>query len=256
MRLTTIGTGTAPSPTRVNAGHLVEAGDVRLLLDCGSGVAHRLATIGIDWMGITHVAVTHFHADHVLDLPTLLMGWQYGALPARSAPLEIIGPAGTMRLIQIFASLFGDWIARPDFPLNVRELAPSDTIELGNGVRLECRPVPHTPESIAYCVRGGGRRLVYTGDTGYDESLAGWESAHGCDVLLAECSLPDEMAIATHLSPSRCAALAAAMEPARLVLTHFYPPVESVDIRATIATRYSGPVVLASDGWAIDIEDI
>jgi len=34
MRLMTIGTGTAaPSATRVQAGHLVEADDVRLLLD-------------------------------------------------------------------------------------------------------------------------------------------------------------------------------------------------------------------------------
>jgi len=257
VRLTTLGTGAAaPSPTRVNAGHLVEVGGVTLLMDCGSGIAHRLATIGADWMRITHVAITHFHADHVLDLPTLLVAWRYGTLPARTEPVEIIGPVGTARLIETFASIFGDPVGRPDFPLLVRETAPADTLDLGNGVQLESRPVPHTPESIAYCVRGGGRRLVYTGDTGYDATLAAWESARGCDVLLAECSLPDEMAIATHLSPSRCAALAAAMEPARLVLTHFYPPVEAVDIRATIATRYAGPVVLASDGWAIDIEDI
>lgn len=257
MRLTTLGTGAAaPSPTRVNAGHLVDVGGVSLLLDCGSGVAHRLATIGADWMGITHVAITHFHADHVLDLPTLLVAWRYGALAPRRAPVEIIGPVGTVRLLGAFASIFGDLVGRPDFPLLVREVAPAGTLDLGGGVQLESRPVPHTPESIAYCVRGGGRRLVYTGDTGYDENLAGWESARGCDVLVAECSLPDEMAIATHLSPSRCAALAAVMEPARLVLTHFYPPVEAVDVRATIATRYSGPVVLAVDGWAIDIEDI
>src|SRR6185312_7003180 len=256
MRLTTIGTGTFPSPARVNAGHLVEAGDIRLLLDCGSGVAHRMSALGLDWLGITHVALTHFHADHVLDLPTLLVAWRYGALPPRSAPIEIIGPVGTIKLIEAFAAIFGDPVGRPDFPVEVRELAPEGVLDLGGGVQLESRPVPHTPESIAYCVRGGGRRLVYTGDTGYDATLAAWESARGCDVLLAECSLPDEMAIATHLSPSRCAALAAAMEPARLVLTHFYPPVEAVDIRATIATRYAGPVVLASDGWAIDIEDI
>ena len=257
MRLTTLGTGTAaPSPTRVSAGHLVDVGSTHLLMDCGSGVAHRLAAIGADWMGITHLALTHFHADHVLDMPTLLIAWRWGAIPPRTAPLEIIGPEGTARLIESFASIFGDLVGHPDFPTSVREMAPSDTIELGNGVQLESRPVPHTTESIAYCVRGGGRRLVYTGDTGYDEGLAGWESAHGCDLLLAECSLPDDMAIATHLSPSRCAALAAALEPARLVLTHFYPPVEAVDVRATIQTRYAGPVVLASDGWAIDIEDI
>ena len=68
MRLTTLGTGTASPSTRVNAGHLVEAGAVTLLMDCGSGVAHRMGAIGANWLGITHLAITHFHPDHTLDL--------------------------------------------------------------------------------------------------------------------------------------------------------------------------------------------
>ena len=66
MRLTTLGTGAAaPDARRVNAGHLVEAGPVRLLLDCGSGVVHRMASVGADWSGVTHLALTHFDADHI-----------------------------------------------------------------------------------------------------------------------------------------------------------------------------------------------
>ena len=58
MRLTTLGTGTiALTVERARAGYLVEADDVRLLLDCGSGVVQRLAAY--DWWGITHVALTH-----------------------------------------------------------------------------------------------------------------------------------------------------------------------------------------------------
>ena len=77
MRLTTIGTGTAaPSRGRVQSGHLVEAGAVRLLMDCGSGVASRMADLGVQWQTITHLAITHFHADHVVDLPTLLYAWR------------------------------------------------------------------------------------------------------------------------------------------------------------------------------------
>ena len=43
--------------------------------------------------------------------------------------------------------------------------------------------------------------------------------------------------------------------PGMLVLTHFYPPVEAVDIRGIVAERYAGPVVLAFDGWSTVIED-
>lgn len=254
MRLITLGTGTAaPLPMRVNAGHLVESGSVRLLLDCGSGVAHRMATLGVDWVGITHVALTHFHADHILDLPTLFVAWRYGTMRPRTAPLEVIGPAGTARLLSTFAALFGEPVGQPQFPLSVRELAPGGVLDLGNGVRLEAYPVPHAADSIAYCISVGTRRIVYTGDTGEDAGLAAW--AQGCDLLLAECSLPDEIAVPAHLSPRRCAELAAAAQPARLVLTHMFPPVEAVNVRAIVGLRYGGPVVLASDGWTFDIED-
>ncbi|MGH7717337.1 MAG: MBL fold metallo-hydrolase [Gemmatimonadaceae bacterium] len=253
MRLTTVGTGTAaPSPQRVNAGHLVEVGAVRLLLDCGSGVVHRLASLGADWMGITHVALTHFHADHTIDLPTLIFAWRYGALPYRSASIEIIGPPGTDRLVSAFGELYGDGIRAPGYPLHVREVAPGETLDL-DGVRLEPRKVPHTDESVAYSVTAGGERLVYTGDTGFDPSLAEW--ARGCTLLLAECSLPREMGMATHLTPEQCGELAALSHPGALALTHFYPPVERVDVRGIVAERFAGPVVLATDGWTTEIED-
>jgi len=91
---------------------------------------------------------------------------------------------------------------------------------------------------------------VYTGDTGYDDALADWAS--GCDVLLAECSLPDSLAIRDHLTPRQVGALAARANARRLVLTHFYPPVESIDIVSEVAEQYAGPVDLATDGWSIE----
>ncbi len=254
MRLTTVGTGTAaPSPTRVNAGHLVECGSVRLLLDCGSGVVHRMAHLGIDWMGITHLALTHFHADHTSDVATLLFGWRYGAMPSRSQPAELVGPPGTQELLGKLAECFGAGLKEPGYPLTVREVQAGDSIDLTDGVSLEARKVPHTRESIAYSVTGCGRRIVYTGDTGFDASLGEW--ARDCDVLLAECSLPEELGMETHLTPQQCGTLAAAAEPRLLALTHFYPPVERLDIRAIVGERFGGPVVLATDGWTIEIED-
>ncbi len=254
MRLTSVGTGTAsPSPSRVNAGHLVEAGAVRLLLDCGSGVVHRLAAIGADWLGITHVALTHFHPDHTLDLTTLFYAWQYGTLPPREAPLGLIGPPGTAALLAHFATLYRGAVAAPAWPLTVHELPFGDGLDLGDGVRLDTLRVPHCEESVAYSIVRGARRIVFTGDTGESDALGDW--ARGCDVLLAECSLPDAMAIPIHLTPARCAALAARAEPGMLALTHFYTVVEREDIRGAIAPRYGGPVTLTWDGWFTELED-
>lgn len=254
MRLTTLGTGTiALAADRVRAGHLVEAGSVRLLMDCGSGVTHRLARHGVDWMGITHLAITHFHEDHVADIPTLMFAWRYGALPARSHPLVVLGPVGTRALLERFAAAHGEWVLAPDFPLEVVEAEPGSRLALGTEVTIEAFKVPHTEESVAYSVEADGARVVYTGDTAMDAALGTW--AAGCDVLLCECSLPAEMAIATHLTPEQCGELAAIAAPKHLVLTHFYPPVERVDIATLVAQRFGGRLSLAHDGWHTDTGD-
>lgn len=254
MQLVTLGTGTvALTPARVCAGHLLQAGDVMLLLDCGSGVTHRLAQHVPRWREITHVAFTHFHADHIGDLATLVFGWKYGSIPGRSAPLTVIGPAGIADLLGRLADGFGAWLREPGFPMTVVEIAPGASLDLGDGVTMSAIKVPHTPESIAYSITRGGRRVVYTGDTGYDVMLAEW--ARGTDVLLCECSLPDDMGIPEHLTPTQCGALAAAALPKRLVLTHFYPPVERTDVRAAVAALYAGLVTLAEDGTTFEIEE-
>jgi ribonuclease BN (tRNA processing enzyme) len=253
MRLTTLGTGTASPSTRVNAGHLVEAGSVTLLMDCGSGVAHRMGVIGANWLGITHLAITHFHPDHTLDLTTLMFAWRYGTLPPRAAPLTILAPVGISDLIGQFAAVYGETVRAPGFPLTIRELSPGERVVLDDGVTLEAHKVPHTAESVAYSVERGGARLVYTGDTGFDTATAEW--ARGCDLLLVECSLPEQLAVPIHLTPAQVGVMAEVAEPARLVLTHFYPPVLEENILEIISLRYSGDVVLATDGWSTEIEE-
>ena len=254
MRLTTLGTGTISlTAERVCAGHLVEAGDVRLLLDCGSGVAHRLAEFDLPWREITHIAFTHFHTDHVADFATLACAWKYGARFGRTTPVTVIGPEGVTAMIERLLAAFDERIEEMRFPIAVLEIAPGQTLDLGDGVRLGATKVPHTAESVAYSVSRGGRRVVYSGDTGYDPMFGEW--ARGADVLLCECSLPTEVTIPEHLTPEQCGAIAAAALPKHLVLTHFYPPVECIDVRSLVAAHYAGPVSLASDGSTFEIEE-
>ena len=256
MRLTVLGSGTvSPHPTRVNAGHLIETADVRLLMDCGNGVVHRMATLGLPWQDITHIAFTHFHYDHIGDFPNLISAWRWGQLPARAAPLTVIGPPGIADWLRRFSDVVGDWVVKPEsFTVAVIELVPGNAVELGTrNVTLSCHPVPHNEESVAYSVSSGRGRVVYTGDTGYDAALADW--AAGCDVLLAECSLPAAMAIAEHLTPESAAALAARAKPGRLVLTHFFPPVEHEDIPSLVRAQWPGPLVLAHDGTVVDVQE-
>lgn len=256
MRLTTIGTGTAaPHRDRVCAGNLLEAGEARLLLDCGNGVVFRMAQLGIDWAAISHIALTHFHYDHIGDFPALVAALRWGQMPPRTAPLTLIGPAGVQEWLGQLAAVHGDWVRGPDYPIEVVEITDPAVFSypLSRSHALTATRVPHTENSVAYSVHGEHTRFVYTGDTGYSDALADW--AAGCDVLLTECSLPASLALATHLTPEAAGTFAARAKPGRLVLTHFYPPVEHEDIPSLVRERWTGPLELAHDGTVIDIEE-
>jgi ribonuclease BN (tRNA processing enzyme) len=253
VKLTVLGTGTiAFDAKRSCSSYYVEAGSAKILMDCGSGTTRRLAEQQIGWQQITHIVISHFHIDHHQDLPSVLFAWKYGQLPARSTPVDVIGPVGIKSLMERLSAAYGEWVLAPGYEVRVHELSPGGTHDLG-GATLDCTKVPHTPESVAYSITENSRRLVYSADTGFDPGFAQW--ARHCDLLVLECSLPQSMAIPEHLTPEQCAEIARVAEPKRLALTHLYPPVESVDITGIIGRSFTGPVTLAHDGWSTTIED-
>jgi ribonuclease BN (tRNA processing enzyme) len=251
LSLVTVGTGTvAPSATRAGPAHWVERGDVRLLMDCGAGTTHGLARCGLAWEHVSHVALTHFHPDHFGELPALLFALRHAT--KREEPLVLVGPAGTVRLVRSLAEGFGDWLLDPGYPIGILDLQAGEPFPLSSEVMLEVHPTPHTAESVALSVAAPEGRLVYTGDTGPSDDLAAW--AKGCDLLLAECSLPDGQGVEGHLTPATVGRLAAAASAKRLVLTHLYPPTERVDVKAAVAACYPGPVEVAHDGDRFDVK--
>ena len=81
-------------------------------------------------------------------------------------------------LMERLSVIYGAWMLAPGFPFTVREIAVDEVVRLAEDIELSECPVPHTLESVAYSIRAGSQRLVYTGDTGYDEGLSAW--ARGC----------------------------------------------------------------------------
>jgi ribonuclease BN (tRNA processing enzyme) len=254
MELVTVGTGTvAPSAHRTSPCHWVSRGEVRVLLDCGAGSLHRLAEFGLPWHQISHVILSHFHPDHWGELPMLVYALKYTTQPPRSEPLVILGPPGVVRHMRAVAEGYGDWLLDPGFPIGILDVRDGEPFPLSADVSLETFPVPHTTESVALSLVAPEGRLVYTGDTGPSSELARWAS--GCDVLLAECSLTESMAMDIHLTPEQAGQLAQDAAAKRLVLTHFYPPVETSDPAKLAGKTYKGTVTAATDGDRFIIGD-
>src|SRR5688572_5012059 len=167
MILTCVGTGTAaPEPNRVCSGFVLETHGLRMLLDCGAGVVHNMARMHVDWRTLTHLVITHFHNDHIGDVPMLFFAWKYGMMPPRSEPLILIGPRGTKQLVRRMARIFGSHLKEPGFPVELVELANGDELRLNDVGNLRVCDTPHTPESVAYRFDVAGQSFCYTGDTG------------------------------------------------------------------------------------------
>jgi ribonuclease BN (tRNA processing enzyme) len=247
VELVTVGTGTvAPSADRTSACHWVARGNLKILLDCGAGTLHRLAQFGLPWHQVTHVIVSHFHPDHWGELPMLVYALKYTTTPPRQEPLVILGPRGVVRLVKRLAEAYGPWLLDPGFPIGILDMQDGEPFPLDGDVSLETFPVPHTPESVALSLTAPEGRLVYTGDTGPSKELSRWAS--GADLLLAECSLPTELAMDIHLTPEQAGDLATGAGARHLVLTHFYPPVETSDPARTAGARFTGRITAARDG--------
>ena len=73
------------------------------------------------------------------------------------------------------------------------------------------------------------------------------------DLLILECSFPDEEAIAGHLNPSEAGDIAARAGVKQLVLTHFYPEILTTDIQAQCRKTYQGDLVLATDLMSLSV---
>lgn len=286
MRVTILGSGTlVPDDARRSAAHLVEAEGIRLLMDCGSGTVHgftraraiestgsggssehdgpapaesaeatdRSRLSSPDWRALTHLAITHFHTDHVGDIPALLFALKHGVGDARVEPLTVLGPPGIRSFWSALTTAFGEHITDPGFPVDVVELERSDAWRSEDGrLTVRTHPTPHTAESVAFRVETGKGVVGYTGDTGPDEGLAKFFG--GVDLLIAECSLPDPPGMTSHLSPLGVARLAGTARPGTVVVTHVFPNLDPARAPALIREAgYDGRVVTGYDGLTLDV---
>ena len=245
MKLTVLGSGTcAVSKRRSCSSYYLHTQNSNILLDIGFGSLRRLTEADIDYRDIDVVIVSHFHLDHVADLSPLLMALRYTPGYKREKPLTIIGPPTLEKFLHGCRDLFGDWLLPEDeYPLHIIEI-DSEQVEINNCL-ITAKAAFHIENSNAYRIEHGGASLMYSGDSGPCESLT--ELAADVDLALIECSFPDDAPFEKHLTPIRAADIAAKAGAKKLLLTHFYPPVEKVDVLSISKKTFKGPISIAED---------
>lgn len=256
MKLTVLGSGTTvPHKERAASAYFLRSDGGSLLLDAGAECAHRMARENLDWHALDAVWISHFHLDHTGGLAPLLFGMKNAPqTKARRKPLTIFGGRGLKTLLEKF-DLAGNYkLFQQAFPVEVREVSPRTEFDMLPGLRAETFSTPHTTESLAVRLTDATQiSLVYTSDTGYTEAIASF--AYRVQLLLIECSFPRDKPVQTHLELSEAMRLARLAEARQVVLTHFYPEWDGLDIAAE-AKHYwpDGNTLAAIDGLSLEIE--
>ena len=250
MELIILGSGTCvPSLKRGSSGLAVKANGKIILIDSGSGTLERLLKAGITYRDVDVICYTHVHPDHISDLVPFLFTCRYGDLP-RQKDLLIIGGEGFIDFFIRLKQVFGQWLNADNYKLDLKEVV-NKTINIGN-LKVSTRQPAHSKESVSYRFESPeGQSIVLSGDTDYCESII--SLGQNADILVLECSFPDELKTDGHLTPSAAGEIAAKSKCKKLILTHFYPLCEKYDLIAECRKTYSGNVVLAEDLMKVEV---
>jgi ribonuclease BN (tRNA processing enzyme) len=248
MKITILGSGTCvPSLKRSSCSVLVRIEDNNVLFDTGAGTMQRLLRIGLTINDITHIYYSHLHPDHTGEFVSWLFATKYPETYRRRKPFNIIAAKGFAGFYENLKTAYGHWIELEPGLLTIFELDNQGRDHLGWGAfDVDSLPMNHTEQSLGYRITAAdGASVVYSGDTDVCDNLV--TLAKDADVLICEAALPDETKVSGHLTPSLAGDIAARAGVKKLVLTHFYPECDTVDIEAQCRKTYQGPLALAED---------
>ncbi|MDY6050380.1 MAG: MBL fold metallo-hydrolase [Corynebacterium sp.] len=250
MKLTILGCcgslGAAKGPA---SGYLIEDGAApALLVDCGPGVLAALDRVHNP--ADAHVLLSHMHADHVLDFPSLMIWRRYHPQLKADRIHRLIGPSHTVT-----------WLGR----LTVDSLAELDTFEDSFEVasfaadqplqveKLEVRgfPAVHPIETWAmrFTHTETGRVIAYSADSAPTDALV--SCARDADVFLCEATWagsaqnqPPDM----HMSGAQAGEIAARAGVKQLVLVHIPEWADEQAALAGARSTFAGDIVLGEPG--------
>lgn len=221
-----------------------------VLFDLGAGTLRSMLNYDLNFNDIDILCLSHHHPDHVGDLIPFLFATRYALGYTRQHPFWVLAADGFMNFYGRLQNAFGQWLEPPPGLMQVREFScdREDEFTLAD-LRIRTAPVNHIATSLAYRLEAGGKAVVYSGDTDWSDSLI--NLAQGADVLILEAANPFK--VPGHLTPVEAGRLAAQTGVPRLVLTHFYPPCDEMDVVAACAQTYAGEIVRAEDGLCLRV---
>jgi len=97
--VTVIGSNSAvPSHGRHPSAQVLTINDRLYLIDCGEGTQMRFNEVGVRWMKINQIFISHLHGDHYFGLIGVISTYH---LLKRPRPLDIFAPAELLNILML-----------------------------------------------------------------------------------------------------------------------------------------------------------
>ena len=251
-RVTVVGSGTsAPQPETPASGILVETASTAILIDCGQGVIRGMMAIR-DPRDLDAIVVGHLHADHFIDLVSLRYLLPWAGFTGRRVQV-LLPPGGRERMAELAAAI-SERVGFFDDALDVREYDPATELTIGD---LEVGFIPgrhYVPAWGCGLEDAAGRRIVVSGDTGPNDTLA--EVARDADLLIVEATLLDSAEddpVRGHLTIDEAIGIGRIARVGRTVLVHHRLRDHDALVSASLG---STGVEVGRPGLVIELDDV
>ncbi len=254
MRLIILGSSSGlASKSREASCYLLDCGDHGILFDIGDGATRNFLAAGFTPEWISHIVITHTHADHVGGLWYFL---QQRYLSGTKLPLAIHCPGeavGPIKAVFNLGYMFKDklpfsieyrpHVERHPTLLGALRVAPFLTSHLSEArAHAEEKGLPNRGECYAQRIEAGKTTILYSADLGRLDDLNTVPTP--IDWLLIE---------STHTPPDRLWPWAQERRIRRIIITHI---ADSFDLsKAALGKQFtSAEILIAHDGMSLDLE--
>ncbi len=236
-KITFLGTADALSEGGFgNSAYFVESDLCTFAVDFGPTALWACNREGCDIDALDAVYFTHFHGDHMGGVAQLLLALQFQV--NRTRPLQIFGPSGVAKQVQSLVELsYGSLWRKLSYPIEFIEYSES-SVEF-------IRAQHGHSEAVSLAFELDGRRVVFTGDTGWTNELCSF--VQGTDVLICEAS-EVFAGNSAHLSIQELVQNRALLNVSALYLTHM----SLASRRAALANFSRLRAHIAEDGSMIE----
>ena len=199
LELSFLGSGNAFTPNgRYWSSFLLNG---RYLFEAPPTLLPHLKRLGVPLPDIRTVFISHFHGDHFLGLPLLLL--EYLQVTPRREDLYIVGPPGVEEMMERLAEMAFPNLSRADAGYQRRYVeVETNRQQTVDDICFQAFPMKHSRGKLAsfgYRLELAGKVLAYTGDTELCDEL--FALAAEADVLVLDCNYsqgegPDHLSFA------------------------------------------------------------